>query len=147
MSANMPSRTFVTNYYYEHFSSSSRSLATGVDEECLELSSWNNSKPTPCLLVRHIHQATPHHAAAAACFFKRPCASRRDAPHERASARGEYHSPAMSTAHTFHARDGARDRARCIFFVSGRCRRRGVVCSRWCVWVFYRRAKRRQAPW
>ena len=32
----------------------------------------------------------------------------------------------MSTGHTFHARDGARDRARGVFFVSGRCRRRVV---------------------
>ena len=39
-------------------------------------------------------------------MFKRPSASRRDAPHERARARDEHHSPAMSTAHTPHARDG-----------------------------------------
>ena len=58
--------------------------------------------------------------------FKRPCASRRDTPHERARARDEHHSPAMSTGHTFHARNGARDRARGVFFVSGRCRRRVV---------------------
>ena len=32
----------------------------------------------------------------------------------------------MSTGHTFHVRDGARDRARGVFFVSGRCRRRVV---------------------
>ena len=36
--------------------------------------------------------------------FKRPCASRRDTPHERARARDEHHSPAMPTAHTFHTR-------------------------------------------
>ena len=42
--------------------------------------------------------------------FKRPCASRRDTPHERARARDEHHNLAMSAAHTFHARDGARDR-------------------------------------
>ena len=34
----------------------------------LELS-WNNSKPTPCLLVRPTYQATSHHAAAAACVL------------------------------------------------------------------------------
>ena len=38
--------------------------------------------------------------------FKRTCASRRDTPHERARARDEHHSPAMSTAaHTSHTRD------------------------------------------
>ena len=58
--------------------------------------------------------------------FKRPCASRRDTPHERARARDEHHSPAMSTAHTFHARDGARDHERAGFRVSGLCRRRVV---------------------
>ena len=40
----------------------------GVDAELLELS-WNNSKPTPCLLVRPTYQATSHHAAAAACVL------------------------------------------------------------------------------
>ena len=40
VSANMSSRIVVMNYY-EHFSSSPRGLAIGVDEECLELS-WNN---------------------------------------------------------------------------------------------------------
>ena len=40
VSANMSSRIVVTNYY-QHFSSSPRGLAIGVDEECLELS-WNN---------------------------------------------------------------------------------------------------------
>ena len=44
---------------------------------------------------------------------------------ERGRERDEHHSPAMSTAHTFHSRDGARDRARGIF-VSGRCRRHVV---------------------
>ena len=58
--------------------------------------------------------------------FKRPCASRRDTPHERARARDEHHSPAMPTAHAFYARDGARDRGRAGFRVSGRCRRRVV---------------------
>ena len=51
--------------YYEHFSSSPRGLAIGVDAEWLELS-WNNSKPTRCLLVRPTYQATTHHAGAAA---------------------------------------------------------------------------------
>ena len=67
MSANVSSRMVVSNYY-EHFSSSSRGLAMGVDAELLELS-WNNSKPTPCLLVRPTYQATSHHAAAAACLL------------------------------------------------------------------------------
>ena len=67
MSANVSSRMVVSNYY-EHFSSSPRGLAMGVDAELLELS-WNNSKPTPCLLVRPTYQATSHHAAAAACVL------------------------------------------------------------------------------
>ena len=116
----------VVSNYHEHISSSPRGLATGVDVESLELS-WNTSKPTPCLLVRLTYQATSHHAAAAACVLnKRPCASRRDTPHERARARDEHHSPAMPTAHAFYARDGTRDRGRAGFRVSGRCRRRVV---------------------
>ena len=80
--------------------------------------------------------------------LKRPWASRRDTPHERTRARDEHHnSPAMPTASAFYARDGARDRERAGFRVSGRCRRRVVGGRRSCVWVFYRRAKRRQAPW
>ena len=67
VSANVSSRMVVSNYY-EHFSSSPRGLAIGVDAECLELS-WNNSKPTPCLLVRPTYQATSHHAGAAACVL------------------------------------------------------------------------------
>ena len=67
VSANVSSRMVVSNYY-EHFSSSSRGLAMGVDAELLELT-WNNSKPTPCLLARPTYQATSHHAAAAACVL------------------------------------------------------------------------------
>ena len=67
VSANVSSRMVVSNYY-EHFSSSPRGLAMGVDAELLELT-WNNSKPTPCLLVRPTYQATSHHAAAAACVL------------------------------------------------------------------------------
>ena len=67
MSANVSSRMVVSNYY-EHFSSSPRGLAMGVDAELLELS-WNNSKPTPCLLVRPTYQTTSHHAGAAACVL------------------------------------------------------------------------------
>ena len=49
-------------------STSPHGLAMGVDAESLELS-WNNPKPTPCLLVRPTYQATSHHAAAAACVL------------------------------------------------------------------------------
>ena len=81
--------------------------------------------------------------------FKRPCASRRDTPHERARARDEHHSPAMptGTAHAFYTRDGARDRERAGFRVlGGRCLRR-VVGRVFGSAVFYRKAKRWQAPW
>ena len=67
VSANVSSRMVVSNYY-EHFSSTPRGLAMGVDASCLELS-WNNSKPTPCLLVRPTYQTTSHHAGAAACVL------------------------------------------------------------------------------
>ena len=101
--------------------------------------------PVP-LGTSHIPSHIPPRRCGGLCF-KRPCASRRDTPHERARARDEHHSPAMPTAHAFYARDGARDRGRAGFRVSGRCRRRVVGGRRSCVWVFYRRAKRRQAPW
>ena len=45
-----------------------RGLAMGVDAEWCELS-WNNSKPTPCLLVRPTYHATSYNATAAACFL------------------------------------------------------------------------------
>jgi len=67
VSANVSSRMVVSNCY-EHFSSSPRGLAMGVDAAWLELS-WNNSKPTPCLLVRPTYQATSHYTAAAACVL------------------------------------------------------------------------------
>ena len=101
--------------------------------------------PVP-LGASHIPSHIPPRRCGGLCF-KRPCASRRDTPHERARARDEHHSPAMPTAHAFYARDGARDRGRAGFRVSGRCRRRVVGGRRSCVWVFYRRAKRRQEPW
>jgi hypothetical protein len=100
--------------------------------------------PVP-LGTSHIPNHIPPRRCGGLCF-KRPCASRRDTPHERARARDEHHSPAMPTAHAFYARNGARDPERAGFRVSGRCRRRVVGGRRSCVWVFYRRAKRRQAP-
>ena len=80
--------------------------------------------PVP-LGTSHIPSHIPPRRCGGLCF-KRQCASRHATPPERARARDEHHSPAMSTGHTFHARDGARDRARGVFFVSGRCRRRVV---------------------
>ena len=117
----------------------------GVDAELLELS-WNNSKPTPCLLVRPTYQATSHHAAAAACVLNAR-APLGVTHHTNGRARDEHHSPAMPTAHAFYTRNEARDPERAGFRVLGRCRRRVVGGRRSCVWVFYRRAKRRQAPW
>ena len=126
VSANVSSRMVVSNYY-EHFSSSPRGLAIGADAECLELSIMEQLETNPVPLgTSHISS----HIAPRRCGglrFKRPCVSRRDTPHERACARDEHHSsPVMSTAHTFHARDGARDRERAGFRVSGLCRRRVV---------------------
>jgi hypothetical protein len=80
--------------------------------------------PVP-LGTSHIPNHIPPRRCGGLCF-KRPCASRRDTPHERARARDEHHSPAMPTAHAFYAGDGARDRERAGFRVSGRCRRRVV---------------------
>ena len=48
--------------------------------------------------------------------FKRPCASRRDTPHERARARDEHHRPAMPTAHSLRGRVGTHGRLRGGFF-------------------------------
>ena len=42
-------------------------MALGTDAGCLVLS-WNHSKSTPCLLVRHKHRHTNHHAAASLAF-------------------------------------------------------------------------------
>ena len=66
----MSSRVVVSNYC-EHFSSSPRGLAMGVDAEWLELS-WNNSKTDPVpLLVRPTYQAShiSLYTAAAACVL------------------------------------------------------------------------------
>ena len=52
-------------------SSSRRELALGADGGCLVLS-WNQSKSTPCLLVRHKHRHTNHHAAASLAFKVAP---------------------------------------------------------------------------
>ena len=120
VSANVPSRMVVSNYY-EHFSSSPRGLAMGVDAECLELS-WNNPKPTPCLLVRPTYQATSHHAAAAACVLN-ASAPLGMTHHTNERARETSTTALSCTAHTIHARDGARDRERAGFLVSGPCRR------------------------
>ena len=80
--------------------------------------------PVP-LGASHIPSHIPPRRCGGLCF-KRPCASRRDTPHERARARDEHHSPAMLAAHAFCARDGARDRERAGLRVLGRCRRRVV---------------------
>ena len=42
-------------------------MALGADAGCLVLS-WNHSKTTPCLLVRHKYRHTNHHAAASLSF-------------------------------------------------------------------------------
>ena len=124
VSANMSSRMIVMNYY-EHFSSSPRGLAIGVDEECLELS-WNNEKPPPCLLVRPTYQATSHHAAAAACDLNAP------APlgvthhtNERARETSTTAPPCPLATHSTRGMGRAIAHG-AFFFVSGRCRRRVV---------------------
>ena len=127
VSANVPSRIMVVSNYYEHFPSIELARFGHGSRRGIVRTIMEQLETESCLLVRPTYQATSHHAAAAACLsFKRPCASRRDTPHERARARDEHHSPAMSTAHTFHARDGARDHERAGFRVSGLCRRRVV---------------------
>ena len=45
--------------HYWDFSSNQRELALGADAGCLVLS-WNHSKTTPCLLVRHKYRHTNH---------------------------------------------------------------------------------------
>ena len=72
---------------------------------------------------------TPKHTPPCHCaglYLNRPCASRRDTPHERAGARDEHQSPVMPTALTSHARGGARGRVRGGLLFSGRRRCRVV---------------------
>ena len=141
VSANMSSRIVVMNYY-EHFSSSPRGLTIGVDEECLELS-WNNQKPTPCLLARPTYQATSHHAAAAACDLNAPAPL--GVTHHTNERARETNTTAPSCPLATHSTRGmGRAIAHGAFFCLGSL---SSSCRRWCVWVFYRRAKRRQAPW
>ena len=60
-------RTCDSPTHYWDFSSNRRELALGADAGCLVLS-WNHSKSTPCLLVRHKYRHTNHHAAASLSF-------------------------------------------------------------------------------
>ena len=60
-------RTCASQTIYWDMSSSRRELALGADVGCLVLS-WNHSKSTPCLLVRHKYRHTNHHAAASLPF-------------------------------------------------------------------------------
>ena len=60
-------RTCASQTIYWDMSSSRRELALGADVGCLVLS-WNHSKSTPCLLVRHKYRHTNHHAAASLSF-------------------------------------------------------------------------------
>ena len=57
--------------HYWDFSSNQRELALGADAGCLVLS-WNHSKTTPCLLVRHKYKHTNHYAAASLSFKLAP---------------------------------------------------------------------------
>ena len=69
--------------------SSRRELALGADGGCLVLS-WNHSKSTPCLLVRHKHRHTNHRAAASLAFKFPPAPL--GVTHDASATR-----PAMST--------------------------------------------------
>ena len=113
VSANVSSRMVVSNYY-EHFSSSPPAPARfghgsmGVDAERLELS-WNNSKPTPYLLVRPTYQATSHYTAAAACALNaRAPLGVTHHTNVRARETSATAPPCPLSAHsTLYARDGA----------------------------------------
>ena len=61
-------RTCASQTIHWDMSSSRRELALGADVGCLVLLSWNRSKSTPCLLVRHKYRHTNHHAAASLSF-------------------------------------------------------------------------------
>ena len=146
VSANVSSRMVVSNYY-EHFSSSPRGLAMGVDAELLELS-WNNSKPTPCLLVRPTYQATSHHAAAAACVLNaRAPLGVTHHTNERARETSTTAPPCPPPTHSTRGTGRAISNEPgfvswvVVVVVSS------AVVGRVFAWVFYRRAKRRQAPW
>ena len=141
VSANVSSRMVVSNYY-EHFSSSPRGLAMGVDALWLELS-WNNSEPTPCLLVRPTYQATSHHAAAAACVLnaRAPLGvthHTNERARETSTTAPPCPLPTRSTRGTGRAITNEPGFVSRVFVV--------VVSSVVCL-VFYRRGKRRQEPW
>ena len=70
--------------------------------------------PVP-LGASHIPRHIPPRHCGGLCFI-RPCASRRDTPHERARARDEHHRPAMPTAHSLRGRVGTHGRLRGGFF-------------------------------
>ena len=93
--------------------------------------------------MRPTYQATSHHAAAAACDLNAP------APlgvthhtNERARETNTTAPPCPLATHS--TRGMGRAIAHGAFFCLGSL---SSSCRRWCVWVFYRRAKRRQAPW
>ena len=91
-----------TTHYWD-FSSNRRELALGADAGSLVLS-WNHSKSTSCLLVRHKYRHTNNHAAASLSFkiVPAPLVVARGTQHERDATHGEDHGPAMPIAHTSH---------------------------------------------
>ena len=95
-------------------SSNQRELALGTDAGCLVLS-WNHSKSTPCLLVRHKYRHTNHHAAASLPFKFLPAPL--GARHDTNATHDEHHGPAMPTAHSLRRRANTRGRLRGGFFV------------------------------
>ena len=117
----LSSNVCFANYYWD-VPSSRRELALGADGGCLVLS-WDHSKSTPCLLVRHKYRHINHHAAASLPFKCAPAplgATR----HERDTTHDEDHDPAMPTANSLRRRaNTTRGRVRGGTFFSGRrCR-------------------------
>ena len=126
LSLNVTNLMIVTSYDC-HFSSSRRELALGADGGCLVLS-WSHSKSAPCLLVRHKHRHTNHHAATSLAFKFAPAPL--GVTHDTSATRPATSTTAppcpSPTRRTTRARGGTRNRARGGFRISGR-RRRVVV--------------------
>ena len=131
--------------YYEHFSSSPPGLAMGVDVGSLNYHGATRNRLRASWYVPHTKpHPTTHYAAAAACVLNAR-APLGVTHHTRTSVRAR-RAPQPRHAHCPRILRAGRvarsqtSRVSCLGSLSSSCRRS-------CVWVFYRRGKRRQAPW
>ena len=103
-------------------------MALGNDAGCLVLS-WNRSKSTPCLLVRHKYRHTNHHAAASLSFKFVPALL--GATHDTNATRPTTSTTAPPCPPPTRCAGGPTRAVACeadFFFVSS-----SALCRRWCV--------------